>query len=87
MQAKRISFSEKRCLGEMKNSKIEIIYGDPKMLLSFKKAGNLASNQPNFKAATSICSKKFITSKLEPIKFWIKVILCKDTVELDRREQ
>ena len=48
----------------MKNKKIEIIYGDPKKLSSFKKAGKLASIQPNFSAATSLCTKKFIKPKL-----------------------
>ena len=48
----------------MKNKKIEIIYGDPKKLSSFKKAGKAASIQPNFSAATSLLRKKFIKSML-----------------------
>ena len=63
-QAKWLCFSENRCFGVMKNKKIEIIYGDPKKLSSFKKAGKLASIQPNFSAATSLCTKKFIKPKL-----------------------
>ena len=48
----------------MKKRKIEIIYGDPKELSSFKKAGKPASIQANFNAATSLSTKKFIKSKL-----------------------
>ena len=48
----------------MKNKKTEIIYGDPKKLSSFKKAGKAASIQPNFSAATSLVRKKFIKSNL-----------------------
>ena len=44
--------------------KIEIIYGDPKKLSSFKKAGKADLFQPNFSAATSLLRKKFIKSKL-----------------------
>ena len=63
-QAKRLCFSENRCFGVMKNKKIEIIYGDPKKLSSFKKAGKAASIQSNFSAATSLLRKKFIKPKL-----------------------
>ena len=48
----------------MKNKKIEIIYGDPKKLSSFEKAGKAASIQQNFSAATSHLRKKFIKPKL-----------------------
>ena len=48
----------------MKNKEIEIISGDPKKFSSFKKAEKLASNQTNFKAATSLSRKKFIKLKL-----------------------
>ena len=48
----------------MKNIKIRIIYGDPKKLSSFKKAGKAASIQPNFSVATSHLRKKFIKPKL-----------------------
>ena len=48
----------------MKNKKIEKIYGDPKKLSSFKKAGKAASIQSNFSAATSLLRKKFIKPKL-----------------------
>ena len=41
----------------MKNKTIAIIYGDPKKLSSLKKAGKPASIQPNFNAATSLCTK------------------------------
>ena len=50
----------------MKNQKIEIIYGDPKKLSSFKKAGKAASIQSNFSAATSLLRKMFMKSKLSP---------------------
>ena len=48
----------------MKNKKIEIIYGDPKKLSSFEKAGKAASIHQNFSAATSHLRKKFIKPKL-----------------------
>ena len=48
----------------MKNKKIEIIYGDPKKLSRYKKAGKAASIYSNFIAATSLLRKKFIKSKL-----------------------
>ena len=48
----------------MKNIKIRIIYGDPKKLSSFKKAGKVASIQSNFSAATSLLRKKFIKPKM-----------------------
>ena len=48
----------------MKTKKIEIIYGDPKKLSSFRKAGKAASILPNFSAATSLLRKKFIKLKL-----------------------
>ena len=38
----------------MKNEKIEIIYGDPKKLWSFKKAEKPASAHTKFSAATSL---------------------------------
>ena len=63
-QAKRLCYSENRFFGVMKNKKIEIFYGDPKILSSFKKAGKVSSIQPNTKAATSLSRKKFIKSKL-----------------------
>ena len=59
-----LCFSENKCYGVMKNKEIEIIYGDPKKFSSFKKAEKLASNQTNFKAATSLSRKKFIKLKL-----------------------
>ena len=65
----------------MKNQKIEIIYRDPKKLLSFKKVGKAASIQSNFSAATSLWRKKFIKSKLLSLKFRIKVILYKNGVK------
>ena len=71
----------------MKNKKIEIIYGDPKKLSSFEKAGKLASIQTNFSAATSLCTKKFIKPKLQPLKFRIKVILYKSAGKCSRGEQ
>ena len=58
----------------MKNKKIEKIYGDPKKLSIVKKAGKAASSQPNFSAATSLWTKYFIKSKLQPLKFRIKVV-------------
>ena len=60
----RLSFSESRCFGVMKNQKIKKIYGDPKKLSHFKNAGKPAFSQPNFNAATSLHRKKFIKSKL-----------------------
>ena len=38
----------------MKSKKVQIIYRDPKKLLSFKKAGKPASFKPSFKAATRL---------------------------------
>ena len=52
----------------MKNKKIEIIYGDPKKLSSFKKAGKAASIQPNFSAATSLLRKKVYKIKVVALK-------------------
>ena len=57
-------FSESRCFGVMKNQKIKKIYGDPKKLSSFKNAGKLAFSLLNLSVATSLCTKKFIKSKL-----------------------
>ena len=48
----------------MKNKKIEKIYGDPKKLSSFEKAGKEASIQQYFSAASSHLRKKFIKPKL-----------------------
>ena len=42
----------------MKNQKIKKIYGDPKKLSCFNFAGKPAFGQPNFNAATSLCTKK-----------------------------
>ena len=52
----------------MKNKEIEIIYGDPKKFLIFKKAEKLASNQKNFKAATSLSRKKSYKTKVVALK-------------------
>ena len=60
----RLSFSESRCFGVMKNQKIKKIYGDPKKLSRFKNAGKPTLSQPNFNAATSLHRKMFIKSKL-----------------------
>ena len=86
-QATRLCFSDSRCFGEMKNQKIKKIYGGPKKLSSFKNAGKLAFSQPSFNAATSLCTKKFIISKLQSLKFRIKVILYKSSKKWGRREQ
>ena len=60
----RLSFSESRCFGVLKNQKIKKIHGDPKKLSLFKNAGKPAFSQPNFNAATSLHRKKFIKAKL-----------------------
>ena len=52
-QTVRLSFSESRCFGVMKNQKIKKIYGDPKKLSRFKNAGKPAFSQPKFNAATN----------------------------------
>ena len=83
----RLCFSESRCFGVMKNQKIKKIYGGPTKLLSFKNAGKLAFSQPNFNAATSHCTKKFMKSKLQSLEFRIKVVLFKNSVKCSRREQ
>ena len=57
---------------------MEKIYGDPKKLLSFIKAGNLASIQLNLKGATSLHRKKLMKPKLEPLKLKINIILYKN---------
>ena len=44
----------KKCCGVIKNPKFKKIYGDPKKLLSFKKAAKPASIKTNFNAVTSL---------------------------------
>ena len=56
---------------------MEIIYGDPKKLSSFKKAGKLASIQPNSYAV--FAQKKVYKTKV--LKFRIKVLLYKSAVK------
>ena len=62
-------------------SKNQKIYGDPKKLSSFKNAGKPAFSPPNFNAATSLCRKKFIKSRLQSLTFRVKVILFKNPVK------
>ena len=52
----------------MKSKSNEIIYRDPKKLLSFKKGGKPASIKPNFKAAKSLSRKKVYETKVVSLK-------------------
>ena len=80
-------FFWKLMLWSDEKSKNQKIYRDPKKLSSFKNAGKPAFSPPNFNAATSLCRKKFIKSRLQSLTFRVKVILFKNPVKWDKREQ